>query len=154
MLIANMKNAKNNKNRYNNHSFFSCWNRRPILTNYCLRSPISLLFAFLSAFCVQPCCCLRLHCVNDRQQFRVATSSPLDRRPTNSLYCQQSDCKNKNKILLSLVLLCSLAPSSTGCSNTFLAVKSTRRVRAMRTYCQLCGIGNEYISVAGSSAIY
>lgn len=24
----------------------------------------------------------------------------------------------------------------------------------MRTYCQLCEIGNEYISVAGSSAIY
>lgn len=78
----------------------------------------------------------------------------IDGQLTNSLYCQQSDCKNKNKILLSLVLLCSLAPSSTGCSNTFLAVKSNRGVRAMRTYCQLCGIGAEYISVAGSSAFY
>lgn len=36
MLIANMKNAKNNKNRYRSQSFFSCWKRRPILTNGCL----------------------------------------------------------------------------------------------------------------------
>lgn len=48
ILKANIKNAKNNKNKYKSHNFLSCWNRKPIMLR--LNEPLVVIGFILTKF--------------------------------------------------------------------------------------------------------